>query len=411
MHLCKHWRLLTITTCAFILSACTSTPKLEENSHLINSTLAYYSTLAPDHPDSFENLFYIPNDIRDQVHEKFSSNNRHGSASKLANWLMSSEGHDLEYELDANLKPYDTYTQKRGNCLSFTLLMLTLGEELDINLKVNQVNLPDTWGAGDENDLVFYRHVNAVFKSPSKTQIFDLALEDYRSGYPQQLITKHQAAALLYSNIGIQKLKDEDFGQALHYLKLSASTFPENADMWINLGAAYKRLGDIDKAEEIYLKALASNDQNNLAASNLERLYRSQGKKSLADHFEKLAAKSRKRNPYLHYNEAKELFDNKRYLKASKSIRRAIKLHNLDPDFFELSSRIHQARNKPIEALKNLETAHNLSKTNEERIRYTAKVEMVLAQLRKQQEQHNQAFQNDQRFIKVENFETGDIRN
>jgi predicted nucleic acid-binding Zn-ribbon protein len=62
-------------------------------------------------------------------------------------------------------------------------------------------------------------------------------------------------------------------------------------------------------------------------------------------------------------------------------------LHRDDPDFYELSSRIKQVTNKPISALKDLEKAHNLSQTIQQRDRYANKVKMVIARVKERQQQ------------------------
>lgn len=379
-----------------LISACTTTPSVDEQDPFITTIINYESTLGEDHPDSFENVFFLPESVRAKIRQDFTDKSRYVNASKLANWLMSPNGRNLDYQLGANLKPADAYSQRRGNCLSFTLLVLELAEELGIKMQVNQVDLPDLWGQDAENDLVLYRHVNAIFKGSSRTQIFDLAIEDYKPGYPQRSINKRQATALLFSNIGIEYLKSGDAASALHYLRLAASVFPQNSDMWVNLGAAYKYIGSYDQAEKVYLQALINRDENSLAASNLERLYRRQGRIALADRFEKKAASARNRNPYIHFKKAQNLFTEKSYRLAAKSIRRAIRLHDQDPEFYELSGRIKLVRNKHIAALKDLETAHNLSQTVEERGRYAGKVKQVVAKVKAiQLEKEEQARRND----------------
>jgi len=387
-----------------LISACTTTPSVDEQDPFITSVINYESTLGENHPDSFENVFFLPESLREKIRRDFTNRNKHTNASDLAYWLMSPDGRNLDYQLEANLKPADTYDQGRGNCLSFTLLMLELSEELGIEMQVNQVDLPDVWGQDDENDLILYRHVNAIFKSPINTQIFDLALEDYKAGFPQRLISKRQATALLFSNIGIEHLKSGDAASALHYLRLSASVFPQNPDMWINLGAAYKYIGSYDQAEKVYLQALIGRDKNGLAASNLERLYRQQGKTTLADRFEKKAASARNRNPYIHFKKAQNFLVEKSYSAAAKSIKRAIKLHDQDPEFYELSGRIKLARDNYLMALKDLETAHNLSQTAEERGRYAGKVKQVVAHVKAIQLKREEQSQRDDRTRNVRGY-------
>lgn len=399
-------KLSKVGLCLLLLisaAGCASTPAIQSDDSLIASILNYEALLPENHPDSINHVYSLPESVRKSIRERFTRRDRHRNASDLAQWLMDPDGYNMVYDLDANLTPVDAFYQRRGNCLSFTLLLVELASELGINLKVNQVDLPDTWGQNSQRDLIFYRHVNAIFKSTRSTQIFDLAMEEYKPGFPQRLISRREGVALLFSNIGIEKLKDGDSKAAIHYLRLSTSIFPDNPDMWINLGAAYKHIGKLDVAEKVYLQAFGISDKNSLAASNLERLYRHQGQKALAKRFEKLAARARTRNPYAHFQNAEVAYKNKQYHRASKLIKRAIKLHKDDPDFYELSSLIKQANNKHLSAIKDLEKAHSLSTSIEERGRYVKKVKMVIAKVKQLQEQraNNRVRTSPNRSIKI----------
>ncbi|MFT4636412.1 MAG: hypothetical protein ACI854_002125 [Arenicella sp.] len=107
----------------------------------------------------------------------------------MAQWLIDPNGHKLSYDINANLTPAQAFAQRRGNYLSFTLLLVELTAGLAIELKVNKVDLPDMWGQNLQHDLIFYRHVNAMFKTVCSTQIFDLAMKEYKQGLPQRLIS------------------------------------------------------------------------------------------------------------------------------------------------------------------------------------------------------------------------------
>ena len=380
--LCVLWLLM--------LSACSSTPTIDPSDDVISSVLNYEASLAHNHPDSIKQIYRIPDHARETIRKKFDSSDRNRNARELAQWLMDPNGHNLSYDINANLTPAQAFEQRRGNCLSFTLLLVELTAGLGIELKVNKVDLPDMWGQNSQNDLIFYRHVNAIFKTVRSTQIFDLAMEEYQQGFPQRLISKREATALLFSNMGIEHLQNNDIDNAIHYLSLSVSVYPTNPDMWINLGAAYKHVGMLDLAEKMYLQAFAISDKNGLAASNLERLYSQQGRKTVALRFHKLAARARKRNPYLHYQNAEAAYTEKDYRRASKSIKTAIRLHQDDPNFYELSSHIKQVTNKHISAVLDLEKAHNLSQTIEERGRYANKVKMVIARVKQIQKKRSE---------------------
>lgn len=370
---------------SIILGGCASTAPSKLNAQAsLEPILGYYNQLPSDHPDRLEAFFYIPESTKDTVKQNFSHRFRGVRGTLLAEWLMSPDDHNMIYDIEANLRPYEVFEQRRGNCLSFTLLMLQLSKELGLTLRVNQVDLPDMWGQSENQDLIYYRHVNAVQKTNRFTHIYDLAIQDYRSGFPQRTLTEQQGAALLYSNKGLQYLQKRKINEAFHYLKLAVSLHPKSSDMWINLGSAYKKSGQYSMAENSYLKAFELDHSNSLAASNLDRLYRLIDQPNKAAKFTKLANMARLKNPYIRFANAQSAFTDKRYRKASKEIKRAIALHNKDPQFFELSSRIKQSQKKYIAALKDLEKARKLSSNEEEVLRYSNKVEMVIERVKEQ---------------------------
>ncbi len=368
-----------------IISGCTTTQpassKSDENSWATR-ILNYESSLPANHPHRPEHLLQVDDEILALVRSKFSnkvlSGGKHRRAKALTKWLLDENGRNMVYDLDANFSPNRAFSERRGNCLSFTILLVTLANEIDIKLKYNDVDLPGTWDLDERAGLVFYRHINAIFKSNSKKQIFDLAIEDYDAGYPQRIISARSAAALLHSNLGVDALKEKDMDTAFHHFKLAVSINPDNADLWVNLGATYKRNQQLVLAEKAFKYALAQNDDNNLAASNLERLYRDQGRHTLADRFKRLAARARLNNPYVQFRNAQRHYKEKEFKLALRSVKRAIKLHDQDPQFFELSSRVNQHFKRYKRALLDLEKAFNLAKNADERGRYFNKVKMVV---------------------------------
>ena len=331
-------------------------------------------------------FFTISDEMRHIVKDKFGQQHKTKAIENLASWLMSDDGHNMSYDLNSNLLPIDAFESKRGNCLSFTILLVNLAKELDIKLDYNDVVLPNIWGFEETQDnFILFRHVNAVRTTNRVFQIFDLAIEEYDFGFPQKIITEQQAAALLNSNIAIQHLNQGKLESALHAIKTAISMDSSNAGSWINLGVIYKNNGQLLEAERALLHALDLNSSNSLAASNLEYLYHQQGQFEKAAYFQKLALKTRQKNPYFHYKLAEDQLQNKQYSIAKKSITKAIKLHDQDPRFFVLSSVIKQHLNKHTSALKDMVKAHQLSVDNEKKQTYSKKAILIAHKIKNAQ--------------------------
>ena len=99
----------------------------------------------------------------------------------------------------------------------------------------------------------------------------------------------------------------------------------------------------------------------------------------------KLAARARKHNPYLHYQKAEAPYGEKDSPRASKAIKTTLRLHQKDPNFYQLSSRIKQVPNKHISVIVDLEKAHNFYQTIERQWLYANNVKMVTARVKQVQ--------------------------
>lgn len=368
-----------------VISACTSLPKddkslssLHKQKQLwVDSVLKHSNSLPNDYEHHRDQILKVSEEMRQEVIQRFGHLSNHSASSALAKWLIDEEGHNMRYDTDANLTPLQAFHEKRGNCLSFTLLLNALARELGIRMQYNAVEIPSSWNFDEEVGLIFYRHVNAVQRYGSRKQIFDLALELYNPGYPQKFITETEAVAMFMNNFSIMHLQKGEFEKASHFSKLGIAYSPNNADLWVNLGVVLKRSGKFKEAEFSFLRAYELSQRNLPAVSNLERLYRQQNEHQLAAIYAKRAKRARSKNPYLHYVKARHLFERQLYEGARNATDRAITLHGNDPRFYELKSRIAQAEGDYKTAVKSLKKAYSISEEINERERYASKVEIV----------------------------------
>jgi len=385
----KSQTFLLVVLLISLLSACatphqfTLEPQNAQHQQWLQSVINYKnSSDITAHNLSHESQLNISDEMRQIVLENFSHIHKDVAAGKLSRWLMNSNGHNMQYDLNADLFPIDAFNQRRGNCLSFTILLVKLAEVLDIKLDYNDVHLPNTWGLADkggveQRDIILFRHINAVSNNKDRTKIYDLAIEEYNFGYPQKIISEEEATASLHSNIATQKLQQRKYGDALHHIRFAISLYPHNPDFWINLGVTYKRSKQLIHAENSFLHALNIKDSDSLAASNLETLYREQGDTTKAEHFKKLAFRARQKNPYLHYQSAQNYVTKKRYKLAEKSIKKAQRLHNKDPRFFVLSSLIAQHNKDYIRAIKDIQHAYTLTVSAQDRTYFSKKARLL----------------------------------
>jgi len=364
---------------AILLGGCTTShvsPSSTETAWM-QAARNYSASLEAGHPDQPESLFKISDSMRLKVQTKFAGLSQRRAAQRLATWLISQDGLAMSYDVNANFAPIEAFEQRRGNCLSFTILLSSLAQELGIDIKFNEVDLPDVWDFNEDRNFLLYRHVNGIYHNTRQKIVFDLAIQDYDHSYPQRIITRELAAAKLLSNRGIAALSEDNLVLARHYLKLAISTVPDNSEFWVNYGVILKRGGERQKAEQAFMHGYALGGNRSIAASNLEKLYNHTSSPlyntAKAKKYARLARSARQTNPYYHFEVAKRNLHTGHLRKAHKSIKRAKRLHKTDPRFYELSSRIFQRQYRYSAAFKELRKAHALSLDRGQRGRYALK--------------------------------------
>jgi hypothetical protein len=130
-----------------MLAGCASTSKIGPvlaDNEWVQQVLNYRSTLPIDHPDQAQLVLAISDEIREIVTSQFAFKPKHQATKELAYWLLEKQGRNMTYDVNASLTPIQAFEQRRGNCLSFIVLLPALTRELDIDLEFNAVDIPNT---------------------------------------------------------------------------------------------------------------------------------------------------------------------------------------------------------------------------------------------------------------------------
>jgi len=83
--------------------------------------------------------------------------------------------------------------------------------------------------------------------------------EEAIAAYEVELETTDDPAPI-YNNMAAAYYQLGNVEQAIHYFQLAADAAPDNGMPWLNLAMLYELAGDLDAAEESYLRATASTE-------------------------------------------------------------------------------------------------------------------------------------------------------
>lgn len=293
--------------------------------------------------------------------------------------------HDLMFGSDKMALKYDnqsktaaeTIESGSGNCISLTNAFIAMSRYSGLNVGYLHVEIPYEWQR--EADIYYqFRHISAwVQVSPGKY----LAIEYEWMGDFDSVKTRHltddQGFGTFYSNRGLELLMKNDIEAAMKYLLRAVELDPGNSNNWTNLGVAYRRLNQMDKAEFTYQQALSKNKEDMSAINNLVILYQMTGRTKLAEQYDKTLENYLKKNPYYMIKLANQEIVNGNYSKALKWAQKAIKKNGEEHEFYYVAAKIYAYLGDAKEAKLNLELAEKYAYKSLKKNRYTKKLELL----------------------------------
>ena len=318
----------------------------------------------------------ISDDMRQFTHHYLNTTDSDREQLKSLSELLINHAHlGMEYDPLPTYTAQEAFERQQGNCLSYSLLMVALARELDIELELNEVEVPAIWEMHSKKDFVLYKHVNTVLETRFTREVYDLAMDEYDPSYKQYTISIDEAKAQYHNNRAMEHFIQGDLDRAFLFLKVALSFDQAQAYIWSNLGSVYKRHGQLDYAEQAFFIALHYDPDYMVALSNLERLYRQQGQLALAASYGERVKRARLDNPYYMYHLADEALAKGELDEALKQVNRAIKKNKTDHRFFFLRGRIYLAQKQFSPAVEDIVRAKSLAIKQSDRAHYSSKLQ------------------------------------
>ena len=183
----------------------------------------------------------------------------------------------FNYEADLTLTAEEAFEERRGNCMSFTVMFVSLARTAGIEAFLMTVmRAPDVDRHGDL--VVVNRHVvAAMMGDPGTVAVFDFYLRDDGPRIQQLVIDDVKATAMYHTNLGGDAIREGRLDDALEHLRIATTLAPGWAPGWINLGVVRNRMGEREGAIDAYRKALEADPLDSSALTNLAAIYRDQG--------------------------------------------------------------------------------------------------------------------------------------
>ena len=317
-----------------------------------------------------------PNDAMDQFVAGHIAGGKTAVArmARLLGKLVKQGYFDAGYDANLSQTAAQTFDSKRGNCLSFTNLFIALARVADLDARYQIVDVPPRFDA-DSGLLVRNTHINVLvmdaevrFARKGNVTVDFNAVQPNK--YDTELVSDDYALALFYNNRSVDYWRSGDARRAFAYLRKALETSPDNADLWVNLGAFYSKHGGSEYALAAHYEALRLKPSSRPAMAGLAVAYERLGDLERSEKYAARVQYYRRRNPYYHFALAQVAFDELRYDETVAFIDYALSLKRDDHRFHYLKGLAHYELGERGHAEASLERAHELAKSKQVKRQY-----------------------------------------
>ncbi|HVU32080.1 MAG TPA: transglutaminase domain-containing protein [Opitutaceae bacterium] len=299
-------------------------------------------------PSDPRELLKIDDTMRHFFSERISA--APGTATRLreiVDAILLPSGLNFAYDAEATLEPRETFRERRGNCVGFSLLVVAIAREFGFEATFQNVDDAAKWNKYGVI-VASVLHLNVRVATDDGVYIVDLRpdlLPSLRLDVMRE-IRDERAFSQFYSNIGFFRLVHGDPAAALRYMILATDVDPAFGPAWTNRANMHARFGDLANARACFERSLRVRRGDYTAVVGLvDVLHRIATPEALkaAEKLERRAQAMRDRNPYYHQYLAERDREREDWLAAEKELKRAIDLKDDEPEFYvELIAVLHR---------------------------------------------------------------------
>jgi tetratricopeptide (TPR) repeat protein len=257
---------------------------------------------------SKRSLFELDAELARSLRERDSANASPGT--RIGTLMSTVFGPDMKafaYAGGHSTVAAETWRNRRGDCLSLTVLSYALARALDVPAHMQEVRVPVAFDRRGGVDFL-NRHVNVLVHNDRALRLADhgLASGDLVIDFEPQIGSRRKGAALsdeailarYFNNIASEHLAQGRDALAYAHFRAAILAEPGYAASYSNLAQLYLRAGLAQGAEALLLQALSLDDQSDLALGSLHRLLLSQGREAEAAGYASRLQARRAQDPY-----------------------------------------------------------------------------------------------------------------
>jgi len=298
---------LSITGCCIALAGCAAAPRAPLPGQLPwrDQAFDYDAALVSV---SKQDLFRLDAKLQSVLHDPdIQGTSAQKRLDRLVAFLFGPEVKDFHYAAGHSTIAAETWREKRGDCLSLTVLAYSLARELGLSVKMQEVRVPVVFDRRGRVDFLS-RHVNLFVKEGGSLHLgsnllrsgdviidFEPQVGSLRRGL---VLPEEGIVARYYNNVAAEHLAQGNLTLAYAYFKAAILADPNYSPGYSNLAQLYIRRGFLESAEQLLLRAIALNDEADIAMNALHQLLVSQGRETEALKYAKMLQARQDSDPY-----------------------------------------------------------------------------------------------------------------
>jgi tetratricopeptide (TPR) repeat protein len=223
-------------------------------------------------------ILELPATLAERIEQEIAKSGRGPEArfEQLVEFMHQDDGVDFRYRASPTASLDKVYRDGQGNCLSFTLMFVSLARFLGLEAQAREVRIRPSLESGDELEKLV-THVNVAVRLPGREAIVDfepdfLRAQRLASPFRGRSISDDRALAHFHNNRAVELLGLGLTEQAAAWIQQALALDPEFIPALNTRGVIERRLGQFEQARASFEQAMALDPHDRLAAHNLARL-------------------------------------------------------------------------------------------------------------------------------------------
>ncbi|MES2950340.1 MAG: tetratricopeptide repeat protein [Pseudomonadota bacterium] len=313
--------------------AATRAPPLAPDNLWQDSAFNYERTLVPE---TRATLFALDAEVVKSLRlDEGYGRTTEARLNRLITRLYGPNGIRLAYSAGHTTGASETWHNKRGDCLSLTVLAYAAARFLGINAQMQEVRTPALVDRRDGVDFIS-GHVNVIVRHAADVTVngqsfgtgsFIIDFEPQAgSRRPGEGLTEDAILARYYNNRASEYLVQKDDRRAYAYYRAAIEAAPDYAAPFGNLAQVYARHGLLADAEQLLRHAIALGGPSYAPLRSMHHLLSAQGRDAEAQHYADLLAKRQDEDPYHWMGVGMAALRDGRYRAAIDALERATAL-------------------------------------------------------------------------------------